>query len=309
MSAEAAPYLLKHAAAADQPGGGTVAVLGLGLMGRPMSRRLAEAGVRVRAWNRSGVEPLDVPGWSLHPTAEEACDPGADVDTVITVLPGLAPVVEVVDPLLRPGLTVVVMGTTSPVDLRDWAARALERGAHVVDAPVSGGDVGAATGRLSVMVGGQEDVVARLLPLFDVLGAVVRHLGPVGSGQVAKACNQAVVATTLAVLGEAVVLAERSGLDVEALLDVLGSGLAGSRALEVKRDKLAHRDFTPGGLSVNQHHDLGFVLATAREVGVATPVTALVDQLFGAMRWTGRGAEDHSGVLQVVEDLSGVGRR
>jgi len=295
-------------AAEDDLRGRTVAVLGLGLMGRPMSRRLAQAGVRVRAWNRSATEPLDVEGWSLHPSAEEACTPASGVATVITVLPGLAPVVQVVEPLLRPGLVVVVMGTTSPTDLRAWAARAAERGAVVVDAPVSGGDVGAATGRLSVMVGGDDDAVARLMPLFGVLGTVVRHLGPVGSGQVAKACNQAVVATTLAVLGEAVVLAERSGLDVEALLDVLGSGLAGSRALEVKREKLLSRDFTPGGLSVNQHHDLGFALASAREVGVATPVTAAVDQLFGAMRWTGRGGDDHSGVLQVLEDLSGGAR-
>jgi 2-hydroxy-3-oxopropionate reductase len=155
------------------------------------------------------------------------------------------------------------------------------------------------------MVGGDDDDVARVLPLLHALGSTVRHLGPVGSGQVAKACNQAVVATTLAVLGEAVVLAERSGLDVEALLDVLGSGLAGSRALEVKRDKLLARDFTPGGLADNQHHDLGFALAQARAAGAATPVTALVDQLFGAMRWTGRGGDDHSGVVQVLEDLSG----
>ncbi len=285
----------------SSPVSSPVAFLGLGLMGRPMSRRLAEAGFVVRAWNRGPVDVPEVPGRTLHRTAAQACE---GVDVVVTVFPGLAPVQQVCGPLLQPGQTLVVMGTTSPAALRSWAEELAGRGVDVVDAPVSGGDVGAETGRLAVMAGGRAEAFDRVRPLFDAMGSVVRHLGPVGSGQLAKACNQAVVATTLTALGEAVTLARSSGLDVAGLLDVLGSGLAGSRALEVKRDRLVSGEFTPGGLADNQHHDLGFALESARAVGAFTPVTALVDQLFGAMRWTGRGGDDHSGVVQVLGELS-----
>jgi 2-hydroxy-3-oxopropionate reductase len=143
---------------------------------------------------------------------------------------------------------------------------------------------------------------------LQAMGTVVRHLGPIGAGQLAKACNQVVVATTLTALGEALTLGARGGLDVEALLDVLAGGLAGSRALEVKRTLLATHEFVPGGSAGFQHKDLGFALEAARAEGVSLPVTAVVDQLFGAMRWTGHGEDDHSGVMQIIELLSGPAR-
>jgi 2-hydroxy-3-oxopropionate reductase len=196
------------------------------------------------------------------------------------------------------------MGTVSPVAVRAWADEATQAGFRVVDAPVSGGDVGARDGMLSIMAGGTQEDVAELRAPFAAMGSVVRHLGPVGSGQLAKACNQIVVAATLSALGEAVTLGTRGGLDAGELLDVLAGGLAGSRVLDVKRAKLSTHDFTPGGSAAFQHKDLGFALDAARANGVALPVTAIVDQLFGAMRWTGHGADDHSGVLQVIEALS-----
>lgn len=281
-----------------------VAVLGLGRMGLPMSLNLARAGVPVTAWNRSPREVPDAPdGWRSCATVEEALD-GAEV--VVTMLPDLEQVQEVLRDRLRPGQVVVVMGTVSPVGVREWAA-GLD-GVAVVDAPVSGGTVGALEGTLSVMVGGEPDDVERVRPVLEPMASRVVHLGPLGSGQLAKACNQIVVATTLTALAEAVALGRSGGLDVGALLDVLAAGLAGSRALEVKRDLLTAHDFTPQGSAAFQHKDLGFALEAARTDGVAVPVTAVVDQLFGAMRWTGHGEDDHSGILQMIELLSG-GRR
>ncbi|HSK90582.1 MAG TPA: NAD(P)-dependent oxidoreductase [Euzebyales bacterium] len=284
----------------DQPR--PVAFLGLGRMGLPMSRNLARAGFAVRAWNRNrrDVREPDL-DYRIEASAGAAIAPA---DVVVTMLPDLPEVIDVCDGLLRRGQVVVVMGTVSPVAVRGWAADLSDAGVDVVDAPVSGGDVGARDGALSIMVGASDQAFARVRAVLDAMGSVVRHLGPVGCGQLAKACNQIVVAATLTALGEAVVLGTRGGLDPHALLDVLAGGLAGSRALDVKREALASHVFTPGGLARFQHKDLGFALAAARDAGVALPLTAVVDQLFGALRWTGHGDDDHSGVLQIIEALS-----
>jgi 2-hydroxy-3-oxopropionate reductase len=280
-----------------------IAFLGLGRMGLPMSLNLARAGFAVRAWNRT---PRDLtapnPEYQLVASAAKAID---QADTVITMLPDLPEVIDVCDGLLRPGMVITVMGTVSPVAIREWAGRLADAGVAVVDAPVSGGDVGARDANLSIMAGGSPDAFAQMRPAFEAMGSMVRHLGPVGSGQLAKACNQIVVATTLTALSEALVLGTRGGLDVQELLDVLAAGLAGSRALEVKRSALASHSFEPGGSASFQHKDLGLALAAARAEGVALPLTAVVDQLFGAMRWTGHGEEDHSGIIRIIEALSG----
>jgi len=288
-----------------------VAFLGLGRMGRPMSRNLAAAGFAVRAWNRTHREPGD-PVVGDYRVASSPAGAARDCDVVITMLPDIGEVRAVCagpDGALAtaaPGAVVVVMGTVSPVAVREWAAEVAPSGFRVVDAPVSGGDVGARDATLSIMTGGDETDVARLRDVFAAMGGVVRHLGPLGAGQLAKACNQIVVATTLAALGEAVALGARGGLDVGELLGVLGGGLANSRLLEVKREALVTHSFVPGGSAAFQHKDLGFALEAARAAGCALPVTAVVDQLFGAMRWTGHGDDDHSGVVQIIEALSGV---
>ena len=280
-----------------------IAFLGLGRMGLPMSLSLARAGFAVRAWNRTPRNLMaPTPEYRVVASAADATD---QADTVITMLPDLPEVIDVCDGLLRPGMVVTVMGTVSPVAIREWAGRLADAGVAVVDAPVSGGDVGARDANLSIMAGGSPDAFAQMRPAFEAMGSMVRHLGPVGSGQLAKACNQIVVASTLTALSEALVLGTRGGLDVQQLLDVLAAGLAGSRALEVKRGALASRSFEPGGSAGFQHKDLGFALAAARAEGVALPLTAVVDQLFGAMRWTGHGEEDHSGIIQIIEALSG----
>jgi 2-hydroxy-3-oxopropionate reductase len=236
---------------------------------------------------------------------------GAGADVIVTMLPDIAEVVAVCEgpqgALVHalPGAVVVIMGTVSPVTVRTWAAKIEQAGFHVVDAPVSGGDVGARDGSLSIMAGGSLETVDRVRGHLLAMGAVVRHLGDVGAGQLAKACNQIVVAATLTALGEAVTLGTREGLAASELLDVLAGGLANSRALEVKRADLESHEFVPGGSASFQHKDLGFALEAARAAGVALPITALVDQLFGAMRWTGHGGDDHSGIIQIIEGLSG----
>ncbi|GAA2735905.1 2-hydroxy-3-oxopropionate reductase [Pedococcus aerophilus] len=278
-----------------------VAFVGLGRMGLPMSLNLARAGAEVRAWNRSPRTVDDAPaGWTLAPSIAEAVG-GARV--VVTMLPDLGDVVACLDSLLVEGQIVIVMGTVSPTAVTGWGAELAARGVDLVDAPVSGGTVGADEGSLSIMVGGEEGPVGRVLPVLATMGTA-RHLGQLGSGQLAKACNQVVVGVTLTALAEAVALGEAGGLDVGALLDVLAGGLAGSRALDVKRGLLESGDFTPGGRAAYQHKDLGFALAAARATGTTLPVTALVDQLYGAMVATGRGDDDHSGVVELTRLLS-----
>lgn len=283
-----------------------VAFLGLGRMGLPMAANLARGGFTVQAWNRS-PRSLDVAGVTLAASPAEAV---RGVDIVVTMLPDLTEVRAVCDgpdgalAAAARGTVVAVMGTVSPVGVAAWAKETAAQGIEVVDAPVSGGDVGARDGTLSIMVGGSDDAVRQVRPILEAMGSSVRHLGPVGSGQLAKACNQIVVAATLTALGEAVTLARAGGLDAPALLDVLGGGLAGSRALDVKRSKLEAQSYDPGGAAAFQHKDLGFALEAARSSGVTLPVTAVVDQLYGVMSSTGHGGDDHSGVVQVIEDLS-----
>jgi 2-hydroxy-3-oxopropionate reductase len=173
---------------------------------------------------------------------------------------------------------------------------------------VSGGDVGAEQATLSIMVGGHPSDVARVRPLLQAMGTTVDHLGPLGAGQLAKACNQIVVAATLTALSEALVLARKGGLDDRRVFAVLAGGLAGSRVLEVKGPKLLSGDFRPGGAAAFQHKDLGFALAAAREAGVALPLTALVDQVYGAACQSGFGDDDHSVVVRVIQRLAGEPR-
>jgi 2-hydroxy-3-oxopropionate reductase len=284
--------------------------VGLGVMGRPMARNLVRAGHRVLVWNRSAAPAAELAaaGATVARTPAELAEAAP---VVLTMLPDLLEVEEVLsrdDGLLRGmglGSVLVVMGTVSPVDVRDLGIRLEPAGVTVVDAPVSGGDVGAEQATLSIMAGGRPEDVARVRPFLEAMGTTVDHLGPLGAGQLAKACNQVVVAATITALAEALVLARKGGLDPRRVFAVLAGGLAGSRVLEVKGPKLLGGDFRPGGAAAFQHKDLGFALAAARAEGVALPLTALVDQLFGAARWNGFGDEDHSVVVRVIERLAG----
>ncbi len=194
------------------------------------------------------------------------------------------------------------MSTISPVVTLELAESARAQGVGLVDAPVSGGDVGAQQGTLSIMAGGSAGDFARAEPLFEPLGKTVVHVGDVGAGQVVKACNQIVVALTIEAVSEALVLGSKAGVDPAKILDVLSGGLAGNQVMKVRRENFLRHDFTPG-FRVDLHHkDLGIALAAGRQYGVPLPVTSLIDQMLLAVRRRGRGGDDHSALLSVIEE-------
>jgi len=290
---------------------GPVGVIGLGQMGLPLAGNLVKSGAEVHAWDVDLSRASDLFAAGAK-RAASAAEVGRRARVVLTVLPDLPQVQQVCEgptgilAQAEPGTVVVVMGTVDPFAVREYAHVLTGRGFGLVDAPMSGGVEGARAGTLSIMVGGGDADVARVLPALTRVSSTLRHLGPVGSGELSKACNQIVVAGTLAVLSEAIVLGVRGGLDPQALLEVLGGGLAASQLLENKWQNFVTHDFTATGPAAFQHKDLGFALQAGRAEGVALPVTAVVDQIFGAMKWRGLGHEDHSGVIQIIEALSGV---
>jgi len=286
-----------------------IGFIGLGIMGKPMARNLLKAGYQLVVHNRSRgpVEELQREG------AEGAGSP-AEVaersDVIITMLPDTPDVRQVVEGErgvlegIRQGSLLIDMSTISPIATRELASRVEERGARMLDAPVSGGDVGAQQGTLSIMVGGREEDFQRALPIFQVLGKTITYLGPSGSGQVVKACNQIVVALTIEAVSEALVLGAKAGVDPAKIVQVLMGGMAGNRVLEMRKDNFLGHTFTPGFKVALHHKDLGIALQTGRELGVPLPATALVDQAFAALEARGRSQQDHTALITLLEELA-----
>jgi 2-hydroxy-3-oxopropionate reductase len=179
----------------------------------------------------------------------------------------------------------------------------------MLDAPVSGGDVGARDGILSIMVGGEEDDFERARPLFEVMGETVVYVGGAGAGQVVKACNQIVVALVIEAIAEALVLGSKAGVDPDRVVEVLSGGLASNKVLEVKGEKFLSHEFAPGGKVEYHRKDLGIALEAGREYEVTLPVAAFVDQMFGVLEAKGRDGWDHSALLTLLEERSGDGTR
>jgi 2-hydroxy-3-oxopropionate reductase len=286
-----------------------VGFIGLGIMGKPMAKNLMQAGYELVLYNRTREKAEDL----ANDGAEVAASPkevAENSDMIVTMLPDSPDVHDVVtgeDGVLegiKKGALLVDMSTISPVVTEELAEKLRERGVGMLDAPVSGGDVGAIEGTLSIMVGGSEEDFERARALFEVMGETVTHVGPTGAGQVVKAANQIVVALTIEAVSEALVLGSKGGVAPETVLDVLSGGLAGNKVMEVKREKFLSHEFDPGFRSELHHKDLGIALAAGREYGVALPVTAIVDQMLLAMKKKGWGGEDHSALLRIIEDLS-----
>ena len=286
-----------------------VGFIGLGIMGKPMAKNLIDAGYELTVHNRSR-EPVDELAENGATAASSPKEVAEYSDVIVTMLPVSPQVREVVAgdggvlEGISEGALLVDMSTISPVVTEELAEAVKEKGASMVDAPVSGGDVGAIEGTLSIMVGGAEEDFERAKPLFDVMGKTVTHVGPSGTGQVVKAANQIVVALTIEAVSEALVLGSGGGVSPEKILDVLSGGLAGNKVMEVKREKFLSHDFEPGFRSELHHKDLGIALTAGREYGVVLPVTAIVDQMLLAMKKKGWGGEDHSALLRFIEDLS-----
>jgi 2-hydroxy-3-oxopropionate reductase len=289
-----------------------IGFIGLGIMGGPMASNLLEAGFEVVGFDLvpAALERLTAAGGTAVISAGQAA---AEADIVITMLPN-HPHVEaaalgdggVLD-CAKPGTLYIDMSSIRPETARRLASVGAERGIRVLDAPVSGGERGAIDGVLSIMVGGAEKDFAAAQPIFAILGKTIVHVGPAGAGQTVKAANQLVVGGTYALVAEAIVLLEASGVDAELGLDVLAGGLAGSRILELKRKSMVAREFQPGFRIDLHHKDMGIILDAARDAEVALPVSNLVAALIAAARAQGYGSLDHSALLKVAEGLSGKG--
>lgn len=288
-----------------------VGFIGLGVMGKPMAGHLVDAGHEVVVFNRSRakVDELEKHGavGALGPAQV-----GEKSDVVITMLPDSPDVEHVlfgtegVVSTLRPGSLVIDCSTISPTAAIELAARLAEKGIAFVDAPVSGGEAGAIAGALAVMMGGEEEAVRRAIDVLGAVAATLVHVGPVGAGQLVKAANQMLVAGNIALVGETVTLLQRSDVDVEAALTVLGGGLAASKVLETKAPKMLTRDFEPG-FRVDLHHkDLKIALAAAEQAQIAVPLTGVITQLIQALRSAGDGGLDHSALIKALERLSGT---
>jgi 2-hydroxy-3-oxopropionate reductase len=288
-----------------------IGFIGLGIMGRPMARNLLKAGYSLVVHSRSRG-PVDEIVKAGAKAAASAKDVAAQCDVLITMLPN-SPEVELValgpNGIIegaRRGLIFADMSTISPIVSQKVASRLEPKGVTMLDAPVSGGEKGAIDGALSIMVGGDKDVFERVLPIFQAMGKTITLLGPLGFGGFTKLANQIIVAVNLTALAEALTLGKKAGLDRDLLLTALAGGLAGSKCLEQKRANYVSNSYNPG-FKVDLHYkDLGLIMESARALGVPLPATAVVQELFNALRVKGRGGLDHSGVITLLEDLAGA---
>jgi 2-hydroxy-3-oxopropionate reductase len=289
----------------------TVGFIGLGIMGRPMARNLIKAGysLLVHSRSRGPVDELAGAGAKAASTPREVA---SQVDVLITMLPN-SPDVDLValgkDGIIegaRRGLLFLDMSTISPLVSQKVGRALAEKGVRMLDAPVSGGEKGAIDGALSIMVGGDKADFDAALPVFQAMGKTITHLGPLGAGGFTKLANQVIVALNLTALGEALTLARKAGLDRELTLKALGGGLAGSRCLDQKTSNYVSGTYKPG-FKIDLHFkDLGLIMESSRALGVPLPCTAVVQELFNAMRVKGKGELDHSGIITLLEELAGL---
>lgn len=286
--------------------GHTLGFVGLGLMGKPMAVNLHAQGAHVYINNRSQgvVDELAGAGLFRAPTPRDAA---RHADIVVLMLPDTSAVEAVlfgkdgVAEGVGPNTLIVDMGTTEATATRAFAKRIEALGGSYVDAPVSGGTIGAETGTLVFMVGGTNAAFDRVRPVLDVLGKSAVHIGDVGTGQVAKAANQVIVGLTISAVGEALKLAERAGADPAKVREALSGGFAGSRILEVHGQRMIDGEFTPGGKCVTQRKDLYQALKLAAEHDLNLPTTALVMEQYDVLIDAGFGELDHAALIKVLE--------
>lgn len=288
-----------------------IGFIGLGIMGRGMSHNLLKAGFDLTVWNRTAarMQPL------IEAGAAPASDP-ADVasrsDVVLICVRDTPDVEEVlfgergVLAGARPGMLVVDLSTISPEATEAFAAKLAERDVHLLDAPVSGGSEGAEQGTLSIMVGGEADQFERAKPVFDAIGRAVRHVGGHGDGQRVKLVNQILVVLNMLAVGEALLFAEASGLDLERTLDAVTQGAAGSWMLSHRGPQVVARDWRPGFTIDLQQKDLRLVLEAADARGVPLLGTSTVFQLYRTLQARGLGAEGNHALVKALETLSGI---
>lgn len=286
-----------------------VGFVGLGIMGKPMARNLVNAGFELTVHNRSkpSVDELVSAGARAADSPNE-CAEGMDV--VVTMLPD-SPESETVilgdNGVLagaRKGATIIDMSSIAPAVSQKIAAACEEKGVDALDAPVSGGEPGAISGQLAIMVGGKKDVFERCEPVFEAVGASYVLCGGYGAGNTTKLANQIIVAANIEAVGEALVLVRKAGLDPDTVIEAIRGGLAGSNVLNAKGPMMTDGNFKPGFRIRLHQKDLANALLTGKELGVPLPVTALVQQMVGALVNNGKGELDHSGIATFIEDMA-----
>ncbi|WP_425640144.1 NAD(P)-dependent oxidoreductase [Agrobacterium radiobacter] len=288
-----------------------IAVIGMGIMGAPMARRLAEAGFSVKAWNRSAEKAAVLAAKGVQPTAT-AAEAVAEADVVLCMLSSGTVCDEVllgasgVVSTMKPGAFLLVMSSIPVDSAREQAEAAKAHGVAYVDAPVSGGEKGATEGTLAIMAGGEQRDVDALRPLLNCLGRVT-HVGSVGCGSLAKLANQLIVASTICAVAEALTLVEAGGADPAQVREALLGGFAESTVFRQHGKRMLEGDFRPGGPAKYQVKDTSTALAFAKSRGLKLPVGEEVDRLFRSMVEHGAGELDHSGVILEVKRMNAFG--
>ncbi len=302
--------LSPHPEAPDAPEAlPNVAVLGIGTMGLPIARRLRAAGLPVSAWNRSPAKAAPLAPMGAR-VARSPADAVERADVVFTLLEDGAAVEDVLFHQgaargLQPGCVVVDMSSIQPRQARDHAARLAALGVHHLDAPMSGGAMGAEQGTLAIMVGGKPAHFAQVRPLLDLLGRAT-HVGSHGAGQLAKLANQMIVGITIGAVAEALLLCERGGADMAKVKQAITGGFADSRILQLHGQRMIDRDFTRHGPVAQQLKDMRNVLATGREIGFDAPITGLLEQLFAQAADHGLADLDHSALFVELASRNGM---
>lgn len=285
-----------------------VGFIGLGIMGKPMALNLIKGGHTLFLHSRSGV-PRELTDAGGSPCSD-ARETAQKSEVVITMVPDTPDVEKVlfgengVAEGLSPGKVVVDMSSISPLETKKFAARIREFGCEYLDAPVSGGEVGARNAALTIMVGGREETFATVKPLFELMGQKITLVGNVGDGQTCKVANQIIVALTLEAVAEGLVFASKAGADPGKVREALMGGFAGSRILEVHGERMIKRTFQPGFRVELHQKDLNLALSGARALGLTLPGTAMVQELFNACTASGGAKWDHSALVRALEILA-----
>ena len=289
-----------------------IGFIGLGIMGNPMAKNLLKAGypMTVMDINSDFVKDVVNEGATGVPTSREVAEKS---DVIITMVPDSPQVEQVVFGEqgvilgVRSGMLFIDMSTIAPVTSRRVYEALSEKGVDALDAPVSGGDVGAKAGTLSIMVGGTEAAFQRALPIFEVLGKNIVHIGEAGAGQVTKACNQIIVGMTIQAIAEAMTLAKKSGVDIVKVRDALLGGFAQSRILDLHGKRIIDGNYQPGFKIKLHRKDMNIALQTGRDLSVPLYGTALVTEQMDAVLAQGKGELDHSALALFMEQLANVG--
>ena len=288
-----------------------IGFIGLGIMGKPMALNLLKAGFDVTVYNRTETkteEPVSQ-GATKADTPAEAAARSTVIITIVSDTPDVESVIlgeNGVIEKVQPDSVVIDMSTISPESTRNIAARLREKGAHMLDAPVSGGEQGAIDGTLSIMVGGENEIFTRCLPVLESMGKNIIHTGPNGMGQTVKLVNQILVSGTLNSVAEALIFARKSGVDLEKTIDAVKGGAAASWQLTNLAPKITERDFSPGFMIDLMVKDLNLVTGSSDEMGITLPVTTMVRDMYARLQSEGEGRNGTQALIKALESLTGV---